>query len=459
MGLGVGVLLMLASAGLIAYVGDALGRRIGRKRLTLFGLRPRKTAILFTVVTGMLIAGLTLGLTLLVSQDLRNRLLHYGEIVTDLQAKATHAEQQRRAASRNLDQARGALALERRRTQDEQRQTAQALAARREAQARLRQALAEAERAELRVTALGHDLAGARARVGQAQGKVAALTSQSERQRAEIQANQTRIAAQESEVRAAAKELANATRILNDTNQQLDQARAQLRLAQERVQEVLARELERLQSKVVYHQNEEIARVAIPRNWTAEHIQTAVTAFALDLDRRAKAQGAAEYRPVGLCAVPVSQPEGTDVNRYLARLSAAVAAQNRTVWLRAVVVFNTLRGDTVFYTFVVWPERVVFTANELLGSVELDGRRPEGELVQALRTLITEKVRPLAETRGMLPRLDGSPKEIPPEVWLPALRRIAAAAGPVTVAVVATRDIGVDDPFAIEFRVTPRDAP
>src|SRR5689334_13095042 len=53
------IVLLLALCGFIAYIGDLLGRRLGKKRLTIFGLRPKHTAILLTVVTGVLIAGLT----------------------------------------------------------------------------------------------------------------------------------------------------------------------------------------------------------------------------------------------------------------------------------------------------------------------------------------------------------------------------------------------------------------
>ena len=53
------IVLVLVS-GFIAYFGDLLGRRMGKKRLTLFGLRPRHTAIGVTTITGMIIAALAL---------------------------------------------------------------------------------------------------------------------------------------------------------------------------------------------------------------------------------------------------------------------------------------------------------------------------------------------------------------------------------------------------------------
>jgi uncharacterized protein (DUF3084 family) len=55
------LILMVLMGGILAYTGDLIGRRFGKKRVTLFGLRPRYTAILITSVTGILIAGSTMG--------------------------------------------------------------------------------------------------------------------------------------------------------------------------------------------------------------------------------------------------------------------------------------------------------------------------------------------------------------------------------------------------------------
>jgi uncharacterized protein (DUF3084 family) len=84
------ILILIAVSGLIAYLGDLLGRRMGKRRLTLFGLRPRHTAIIVTTITGMLIATLTFAVLISVSKDLRDMLLHGEQLKRDnvsLQAK------------------------------------------------------------------------------------------------------------------------------------------------------------------------------------------------------------------------------------------------------------------------------------------------------------------------------------------------------------------------------------
>ena len=53
---------LIVSGGAIAFIGDRLGTKIGKKRLSIFGLRPRHTSNVITVITGILITGLTIGL-------------------------------------------------------------------------------------------------------------------------------------------------------------------------------------------------------------------------------------------------------------------------------------------------------------------------------------------------------------------------------------------------------------
>ncbi|MDQ2679858.1 MAG: DUF3084 domain-containing protein [Candidatus Eremiobacteraeota bacterium] len=54
---GVGLVLFIAAlAGAIAYIGDRVGHQVGRRRLTLFGIRPRYTSTIIAIGTGVVIA-------------------------------------------------------------------------------------------------------------------------------------------------------------------------------------------------------------------------------------------------------------------------------------------------------------------------------------------------------------------------------------------------------------------
>ena len=66
------ILLVIAVlGGVIAYVGDKLGTKIGKKRISVLDMRPKHSSILITVLTGMFIAALTIGVMAYVSEDAR----------------------------------------------------------------------------------------------------------------------------------------------------------------------------------------------------------------------------------------------------------------------------------------------------------------------------------------------------------------------------------------------------
>lgn len=63
--------LMVIVAGGIAFIGDRVGHQVGRRRMTLFGLRPKYTSTIFAVGFGMLIALLVIVVSLVASYDAR----------------------------------------------------------------------------------------------------------------------------------------------------------------------------------------------------------------------------------------------------------------------------------------------------------------------------------------------------------------------------------------------------
>ena len=71
-------------AGGIAYVGDRVGHQVGRKRLTLFGIRPRYTSTIVAVGTGMVIALIVTLSAVLFSQQAENALFRMNQISAEI---------------------------------------------------------------------------------------------------------------------------------------------------------------------------------------------------------------------------------------------------------------------------------------------------------------------------------------------------------------------------------------
>ena len=101
------VLAVLIISGIVAYVGDVIGKRLGKKRVSLFGLRPRQTAVAIAVTTGCLITGGTILALAVASQDVRQAIFHLRELneqVAAAEARAVDAQRGRDEAEASLQQ-------------------------------------------------------------------------------------------------------------------------------------------------------------------------------------------------------------------------------------------------------------------------------------------------------------------------------------------------------------------
>ncbi|MBR5913742.1 MAG: DUF3084 domain-containing protein [Selenomonadaceae bacterium] len=74
------IIVMIITGGAIAFIGDKLGTKIGKKRLSIFGLRPRHTSMVITVITGALITGLSIGSMAIISENVRTALFGMEEL-------------------------------------------------------------------------------------------------------------------------------------------------------------------------------------------------------------------------------------------------------------------------------------------------------------------------------------------------------------------------------------------
>lgn len=87
------VVFIVVLAGVIAYLGDRVGHQVGRKRLTLFNIRPRYTSTIIAVATGMIIAlVVTLG-AIFASNQVKTAFFQLNAIYTEIdKAQATARE-------------------------------------------------------------------------------------------------------------------------------------------------------------------------------------------------------------------------------------------------------------------------------------------------------------------------------------------------------------------------------
>ena len=78
------IFLLVFVSGLIAFIGDKIGMKMGKKRVSLFGLRPRYSSVIITILTGILIAILSITILLGVYSELRNALFNINDVLNRL---------------------------------------------------------------------------------------------------------------------------------------------------------------------------------------------------------------------------------------------------------------------------------------------------------------------------------------------------------------------------------------
>lgn len=108
------IVAILVLGGVIATLGDRIGTKVGKARLSLFNLRPRNTATLVTIITGSLISASTLGILFATSGSLRDGIFELDSILRKLREARSDIETinaQKNQVESELAKARGEQAV------------------------------------------------------------------------------------------------------------------------------------------------------------------------------------------------------------------------------------------------------------------------------------------------------------------------------------------------------------
>ncbi len=92
------ILLVLILGGILSTLGDRLGTRVGKARLSIFKLRPKSTAVLITVFTGSMISAISFATMVVFDRDLRVGLFQ----LEDIREKIIESEKELKKLEKNL---------------------------------------------------------------------------------------------------------------------------------------------------------------------------------------------------------------------------------------------------------------------------------------------------------------------------------------------------------------------
>lgn len=239
---------ILVLGGVIATVGDRLGMRVGKARLSLFGLRPRQTATLITVMTGIIVSASTFGILFAVDDQLRKGVFELDEIQDELveaQEELSQAESKTRQTQTDLRQTQTDL----------RRSVAQQRAAQRRLQRinqSLRRAVVQQEQTEGQLGTTQQQLSRVQTNYQQAQFLLRNISQQAGGLRREVQQlqadRQQQIAQRDREIALRDTEIVEREQAIQQRNQAIAEREAQLeeleRQRSQLLQEIQNREQE-----------------------------------------------------------------------------------------------------------------------------------------------------------------------------------------------------------------------
>jgi len=393
------IIALLLLGGVLSTLGDRLGSRVGKARLSLFNMRPRRTAVLITVLTGSLISALSLGLMLLVSRQLRVGLFELDGLQQKLQDSRRLLQENR-------------VALES--AEDERRL-----------------AMAQTQRIESELSTAKQRAATLREELAPLQQQRARLEAEQQRLSRDIQQRDRDIKARDADIRR--------------TEAELKQVRASIQSGEAELKE-LERNLIALRRGSVVLSSGEVLATATIRLENAGQAKTAIDRLLQDANLAAYQQvrpGEAPDRQILL--VPRN-----DVQRLRTIIS------KQSTWVVSIrSATNVLRGESIVYAFPdVRPNRRISRSGEVLASATLPEQDRSPEIVRRRLNLLLASAFAEVQRRGSL--VEGLQFDGTAFAQLGrALVERPEGEGDLTLEVIAESDSDSADPVLVAFRIGP----
>jgi uncharacterized protein (DUF3084 family) len=503
------LILVVALGGVIAYFADQLGRTLGKKRLSVLGLRPRHTAAVLTVGAGMLIPFLTIMVVYGASHEVRVWVTEGRQAIVQRDraiGEVRDATERLKRASEEIN--------------DAMRRSAELQEKNQEVESQLNERTAEVDRLEGRVASLQGSEQGLRTRLGSTQrqfdqARTGLIQAQRElggtRQRlqgvqrelgvivaekdateeayeaaqvsfreltkqkndadaAVLEAREDvfRLEVEKADLEAQRADLHAAVRDtearLNDVNEMLVQAtvrRMELDSELKASQHFLATTFgPSRMSPMIYRLGEEVARVTVPPGLSLVEAEGVVDRLARNARTAAEERGARgrglDYPAAGIFERTDGETGRTVGTQELRRLLAErlVGHEDPQV-LVAYSSLNAFQGEPVSLEVGLFPNPVVYREGQVVAESRIDGQRQEKEIFRQLSEFIGTQIRERAKRDNMIARRgsDESFGQMTPDEMLDLVALVRAADRPVRLVAVATSDTRAGDPLRLQFRI------
>ncbi|MGC8843899.1 MAG: DUF3084 domain-containing protein [bacterium] len=482
--------MLLIVSGLIAFVGDLLGRKLGKKRVSFIRLRPRHTAILFSVLTGILISLFTLIVLSKFSYPVRVALFGVESLLEErntlekevAKLRKTQAKLVKEVAERNEQLSK---------VEKKAKEQSEKLS---ELSFKVSSLINAKRRLQDYLDKAGKELQRLRGELGKTRRELASISieyrkalSQLEESRSELEKNK--------------KELANYAKLLQDTQGEIQRLTNEITQLQstkkdlsQRVEELraerndLERELEQLRTQneslkgelakkeqevlavagyygevlgreLVYPKGKEVIRGIIECGRPPDRIKVSLRSLIKLASDEAIKRGAGigeDGKAVSLMKF-IEGKDGVYVfpeEAVLEGVALKLSQLKGSVVARLIALRNFTKGEPIYCDLELYRNSLVFDKGEVIATTTLDGRSSEGELLEKVLTFLRRDVREKALERGLIPGEDEAVGEIPLKDIINTIASVKESRGKVVLKAVATKRIWSANPLSISLQVS-----
>jgi len=392
------IAVLVITGGAIAFIGDRLGTKIGKKRLSIFGLRPRHTSIVITIFTGIVITTLTFGVMAAASENVRTALFGLEELNRTMQETKD-----------NLLYTQADLAA----AKSEQKST----------DAALQQSKADVVRLNEQQKTLTEEAARLQAGIAELEGAKAELTAKNE----ELSGSNQKLLADNDHLTADNENLTADNKKLEERTQQL---RAGL---------ITVRE-----GDIAFRAGEIIASGVIRGGRSNEEVAADMETLAALANRNVSARFG-------------SDRSDEDIWIYRPEYEAAVdmiAKSKQDMVVRIVAVSNLVRGEEVRTTLELYPNSIIYQDKEFIIARPYDlGLADDSEAEQTVMNFLKD-VNFAATSKGILPDpLRGTVGVMEGAQFYDVVAKLKGQRGPVILLAYANGDTDASGPLRLKIEV------
>ena len=491
------VLLIIVLGGLTAYIADFLGRFLGKKRLSIFGLRPKHTAILITSFAGLLIPLVTMLLLITLSHEVKVWLVEGQSAVEERNRKVTELklvnarvsqktqeaiqlEHQKSLALQNMQEAQSKLTTFKNAVKELQSQSKalkQEVARFRKDLLAMHQRYQSLETTHQHLQIASKGLKNENLQLSLIQSNLekelkgkAALSSELESKMTELQGRVNNLNVQKKEI------LAQYDHLSQQFQQDIQQAKLELESARSE-KEKAEIEIQHLHNvrlsletglntnvynsrliPIIFQEGEELARVKLEPNQTEEQVRKAIVELLERTHKVAKQKGASpagRYQTAaGFADLPLANGILSSEEQKEAIVQTTKQIPENTV-LTAHAFWNSYKGEYIILKIISQKDPLIYKKGALLASTTINGARTAEHIFEQITRFINEKIRPKVQKEKMIPFRLPQPQyiEVPYSQMWSLIKRIKDRDEKVQLNAYIAADTRAADMIKLDFTI------